>query len=70
MEEVRFFSSDEIDLVSQTHRFLTLEIPLHKQHTLGRNVLARFEFVYILLGDLVRVQIYRKSIIISDTAYC
>ena len=59
MEEVRFFSSNEIDLVSQTHRFLALKIPLHKQHTLRRNALARFEVIYILLGDLVRVQILK-----------
>ena len=69
MEDVRF-GSNEIDLVSQTHRFLTLQIPLHKQHTLRRrNSLIRFEVIYILLGDLVRVQIYRKSIIISDTEH-
>ena len=67
--EVKFFSSNEIDLVSQTCRFWIPKIPVHKQHTLGRNVLARVELVYILLGDLVRVQIYRKSKLISDTEH-
>ena len=71
MEEIRFLSSNEIDLVSQTDRFLAFQLPLHKQHTLRRNALARFEVIYILPVDLVRVQIYRKSLIInSDTAHC
>ena len=63
MEEIRFLSSNEIDLVSQTDRFLAFQIPLHKQHTLRRNILARFEVIYIPSVDLVWVQIYRKSLI-------
>ena len=51
-EVVRLSGSNKVDLVSQTHRFLVLQIPLHKQLTLGRNALAGFKVVYILSIDL------------------